>query len=93
MSSNNETGVNIDAITRQRGEQYGDFTTQGVIAQHLKDEVRQFDGWDRLAPHQRESIDMIMHKISRILNGNPNNKDSWADIAGYAKIVADRLRD
>jgi hypothetical protein len=34
---------------------------------------------------------MIQHKISRILNGNPNHIDSWADIAGYAHIVAIRI--
>jgi hypothetical protein len=44
-----------------------------------------------LLPHQRESLDMIQHKISRILNGDPNIVDSWADIAGYAHIVAIRI--
>jgi len=34
---------------------------------------------------------MIAHKIGRILNGDPNYADSWIDIAGYAKLVADRL--
>jgi hypothetical protein len=40
---------------------------------------------------QREALDMIAHKIGRILNGDPNYADSWVDIAGYAKLVADRL--
>jgi hypothetical protein len=35
---------------------------------------------------------MIAHKIGRILNGDPDYIDSWDDIAGYAKLVADRLR-
>jgi len=83
--------VNIEAITDERGEQYGDFATQGEIAQSLKDYMRSQHGWDRLAPHQRESLDMIQHKISRILNGDPNVVDSWADIAGYAHIVAIRI--
>jgi hypothetical protein len=34
---------------------------------------------------------MIMHKIARIMNGDPNYRDSWVDIAGYAQIVADRI--
>ena len=83
--------TDVEAITAERGEQYGDFTTQGVIAQELKDYMREQPGWDRLAPHQRESLDMIQHKISRILNGDPNVVDSWADIAGYAHIVAIRI--
>jgi hypothetical protein len=36
-------------------------------------------------------MDMIMHKIGRIVNGDPDYADSWVDIAGYAKLVADRL--
>jgi hypothetical protein len=40
---------------------------------------------------QAEALDMIFHKIGRILNGDPNYADSWIDIAGYAKLVADRL--
>ena len=81
----------VTAITEARGVQYGDFTTQGQIAQVLKSLMRDTNGWGRLAPYQRESLEMIAHKISRILNGNPNNHDSWIDIAGYAKIVADRV--
>jgi hypothetical protein len=34
---------------------------------------------------------MIFHKLARIANGDPNYHDSWHDIAGYAKLVADRL--
>jgi len=34
---------------------------------------------------------MVVHKISRILNGNPNNIDSWHDIVGYASLVEKRL--
>jgi hypothetical protein len=34
---------------------------------------------------------MICHKLGRIVNGDPNYADSWIDIAGYAKLVADRL--
>ena len=40
---------------------------------------------------QLEALDMIAHKIARIINGDPDYADSWHDIAGYAKLVADRL--
>ena len=45
----------------------------------------------QLAFDQREAIDMIIHKLGRIINGNPDKVDHWTDIAGYAKLVADRL--
>lgn len=38
-----------------------------------------------------EALEMIAHKVGRILNGDPAYSDSWVDIAGYAKLVADRL--
>jgi hypothetical protein len=85
--------VDIDAITDERGRQYGDFTHQGVIAQDLKEYMREQDGWRRLKSHQKESLDMIAHKISRILNGDPQHRDSWVDIAGYAQITAERIID
>lgn len=85
--------VDIDAITDERGRQYGDFTHQGVIAQDLKEYMREQDGWKRLKSHQKESLDMIAHKISRILNGDPQHRDSWVDIAGYAQITAERIID
>jgi hypothetical protein len=55
--------------------------------------MREQDGWRRLKSHQKESLDMIAHKISRILNGDPQHRDSWVDIAGYAQITAERIID
>lgn len=36
---------------------------------------------------------MVAHKIGRILNGDPNYHDSWHDIIGYTKLVADELAE
>jgi hypothetical protein len=35
---------------------------------------------------------MICHKMARIVNGDADYDDSWIDIAGYATLVAERLR-
>lgn len=40
----------------------------------------------RLNAAQAEGIAMILHKIGRILNGDPNTADHWHDIAGYATL-------
>ena len=48
--------------------------------------------WSDLADDQRETLEMVAHKIGRILNGDPDYDDSWVDIAGYAKLIADRLQ-
>ena len=44
------------------------------------------------ADDQWEALEMIVHKIGRIVNGNPDKVDHWVDIAGYAKLIADRLQ-
>lgn len=75
----------------ERGAHYGDFTTHASIAQSLKNIMTGTTGWSRLSPNQREALDMIQHKVARILNGDPNYADSWHDIAGYATLAEERV--
>ena len=85
--------TDITETLTERGSRYGKFKDHAEIAQRLKGTVHHFAavrGCD-LDPDQSESLDMICHKIARILNGDPNYADSWVDIAGYAQLVADRL--
>jgi hypothetical protein len=77
---------------QQRGNRYGPFTGHASITQTLKDSMRGTDNWQHLADDQKEALEMIAHKIGRILNGDPNYDDSWIDIAGYATLVANRLK-
>lgn len=80
-----------EEILAERGKVYGDFTTHAQITWSLKYMIRN-QGFDRLSCDKKEALDMICHKIGRILNGNPNHRDSWDDIAGYAKLAADRCK-
>jgi hypothetical protein len=82
---------NIDKTLDERGTRYGKFKDQAMICQSLKEVMQMTEGWDRLAPDQAEALEMIQHKVARILNGDPNYHDSWHDIGGYSKLVADRL--
>lgn len=75
----------------QRGDRYGKFTGHARITQELKQVLVESKNWKILTADQKESLEMICHKMGRILNGDPNYDDSWIDIAGYAKLVADRL--
>jgi hypothetical protein len=83
----------IDATLAERGKRYGDFMGHARVTQRLKavleDELAQRGKF--LAPDQQEAIEMILNKLGRIVNGDPNYTDSWHDIAGYAKLVEDRL--
>lgn len=83
--------MNVDETLIERGTRYGKFKDHALISQALKDVMQMTDGWARLDPDQAEALEMIQHKIARILNGDPNYHDSWHDIGGYSKLVADRL--
>ena len=85
--------TDIDATLAERGNRYGDFATHAQITQAIKGVMLASPNWrhGKLASDQREALDMIAHKVGRILNGDPDYHDSWHDIIGYTKLVADRL--
>ena len=80
-----------EAIITERGSRYGKFKDGAEIMQSLKDTMRDVDGWNNLTASQKEALDMIQHKIGRILNGDPTYDDSWKDIAGYATLIINEL--
>jgi hypothetical protein len=83
----------IQATLDERGTRYGDFMGHAEITCELKDIIALYviTREKKLEPDQLEALDMICHKIGRILNGDPDYADSWHDIAGYAQLVANRL--
>lgn len=85
--------TDVATTLAQRGTRYGDFTDNARVSQELKGAVKAQNGYNRLSPVQREALSMICQKIARILNGDPNYKDNWHDIAGYAKLAEDRCTD
>jgi hypothetical protein len=82
---------NIETTLAERGSRYGDFGEHARITQNLKRSMQDSPNWTKLSDSQKESLEMIQHKIGRILNGDPNYHDSWHDLIGYAKLVADTL--
>jgi hypothetical protein len=83
--------TNITATLNERGKRYGKFTGHAEITQAIKSVMFNSRSDLVLASDQREALEMIAHKIGRIINGDPDYADSWVDIAGYAQLVADRL--
>jgi hypothetical protein len=83
----------VDATLDARAVDYGKFIEGAEVMQMLKRVVlNALNNRDKTLAHdQSESLDMIIHKIGRIINGNPDVVDHWLDIAGYAQLVADRL--
>lgn len=87
--------MNIDETLNERGTRYGEFPSHAQVSQRLKQMARfELSYRDkRLADDQLEALEMIFHKIARIINGDPDYADSWVDIAGYATLVANRLEN
>lgn len=82
--------TDISDTLAERGKRYGQFPQHAKITQDIKRAMNQ-GNWSNLADDQREALEMVAHKIGRILNGDPDYHDSWHDLVGYAKLVADRL--
>jgi len=82
--------MQTEEILKQRGNRYGEFEDLAVISQKLKDIVYEVEGVGQ-DKALMEAIEMIMHKIARILNGDETYIDNWVDIAGYATLAVHYL--
>jgi len=85
--------MKIEETLNDRGKRYGDFKDHSFLTQELKSVMKSQDGWRTLSHDKKEALEMIAHKIGRILCGDPEYKDSWHDIVGYAKLIDDGLKD
>lgn len=80
--------VNTEALLQTRGKTHGPYSVHAAISQELKAIFVRYNSWYNMTVEQRETLDMIAHKIGRILAGDPDYADHWDDIAGYAKLVS-----
>ena len=84
----------VDDVLDSRAKDYGKFKDGAALMQGMKrllaDHAAKHD--KTFADDQWEALEMIVHKVARIVNGNPDKVDNWVDIAGYATLVADRLQ-
>ena len=83
--------MSIEKTLKQRQKTHGEFATHAKISQDLKNVMREH-GLYEFDADQIEALEMVAHKIARVLNGNPNHHDHWHDVAGYATLVGDRLK-
>jgi hypothetical protein len=82
----------LEKTLTERGAVYGRFADHAGISQSIKRAMRAAPCWQELPDDMRESLEMVAHKIARILNGNPNYADSWHDVGGYVALVEKRLQ-
>lgn len=81
----------IEDTLQARNKVHGDYSTDAMTSQMLKDIIHNSDNWRMMNHVQRESLEHICTKMGRICVGDPNHKDHWDDISGYATLVSQRL--
>lgn len=82
---------NLSTTLDERQTTHGDFSDNAVISQNLKQVLHTSTNWHDLTKVQKEALEMICHKMSRIVSGNADEGDHWRDIAGYSTLVEERL--
>lgn len=75
----------------ERGNQYGEFHEHARITQNIKRAMVDSPNWAELSDDKKECLEMVAHKMGRILNGDPEFHDSWHDIEGYTHLVSTTL--
>jgi hypothetical protein len=88
-----EETTNVDKTLDARAEMYGKFKDGASLMQAVKRELAAHAAkhGKTFADDQWEALEMIVHKMGRIVNGDPDVVDHWVDIAGYATLISDRL--
>ena len=78
----------IEEILEERSI-YGDFEVNSVLVQQMKQALREHRDWNFLEPSEREAIEMIIHKIGRLVgrSGPSCIVDTVNDICGYAQLI------
>jgi len=85
--------TDITETLQERGARYGRFIDHAEISQGLKWRMRQSPNWLDLSDDKKEALEMVAHKIARILNGDPEYYDSWHDIIGYVTLIENTLSE
>lgn len=79
----------LTKVLEERGNDYGDFELISKAAAELRQTMA--SSGCEYSDAQQEAINMICHKMARLIFGNRNKQDTWLDIAGYATLIVNIL--
>jgi hypothetical protein len=86
------TMLDIHSVLKERELSHGNYGIIAHTAQAIKGEMRDAGKWPEMSYIEREAAEHIATRLARISGGDPHFRDHWVDIAGYAQLVADRLK-
>ena len=80
-------GVTGAETVEARESVYGPFSVHAEAEQAMKAAMTSQPGWAKLNNVQKSAMEMIVHKMARVLNNSADYDDNWHDIAGYATLA------
>lgn len=81
----------LEETLKRRSGTHGNFVVQFDTAQRLKEVCKGGTKYDSMPEPMKEALDMVCHKLSRIVEGDPMFVDHWHDIAGYCQLIDNGL--
>lgn len=82
---------NPNELLESRAKLRGDFQTMATAHVEITDAI--YTNRKRpLCAVECISLDMIAHKLARIVTGTAYDADSWKDVAGYATLVVNNMK-
>lgn len=79
-----------EPLLATRQTTHGSFQDNAIMSQSIKSLMRASEGWKSLTDIEREAMDMIALKFSRILSGKSMERQHWEDVKGYAALVEEQ---
>ena len=76
-------------LLAERRSTHGDFAENARVDRALQRVAQESPNWSRLTDGQALAVEMILHKLARILSGDPGHVDHWDDVSGYARLGRD----
>lgn len=80
-----------EQLLAERQSTHGEYSEHARATQSILRVLQAERRWPQLSDMQKESLHMLAHKMGRIVTGNPDIADHWDDIAGYSKLISQRL--
>ena len=84
--------MDVEQTLEERGSRYGTAEDNANLTVKLYETVAEGKTYHVWTPMHKLMTQMILHKISRMANGDPNYLDNVHDIVGYAKLLEDYIR-
>lgn len=81
-----------EQTTAVRPKTHGYFPEGAAFTQACLTVAMSCASWKIMSPAKREATHMILHKLQRVVSGDPDHEDHWADIAGYAQLIVEEIR-